>query len=271
MTRPRSLLGRFLVARRAACTPEQAGLDRDARRRVSGLRRDEVATRAGISLEYYIRLEQGRVTRPSTQVVDTLARALCMDDVHTDYLHRLARGAFAPARPVTPETTETLRCLLSQWPACPAHVADASFDILAANEAMIALTGGDLAPGGNALLRLFRPDVRDSVQGWERIARDAVAAFRFNADLRAPRVRELHADLSRDPDFERIWSLYEVAQPSTFELSLHADGLGDLRMNVQNFIPPAHPGYFVTVYFAEPGSAAAQLFSHLRRPAAVAA
>lgn len=271
MARRSSPLGVFLAARRAACVPEDFGVERDGRRRVAGLRRDEVAARAGISLEYYVRLEQGRVTRPSDQVTESLARALRMDAVHADYLHRLARGAASPARPVTAQTTESLRVLLEQWPACPAYVTDSALDILAANDAMLALSGGGLAPGRNALLQTFRPESRQSVRDWERVARDAIASFRFHADPDSPRVRELLAQLADDPDFPRLWALHEVAQPSTFRLSARVDDLGELEIGVQNFTPPAHPGCFVTMYFATPGSVTANVFALLTAPSVVAA
>lgn len=271
MARRSSPLGAFLAARRAACDPEDFGVERDTRRRVAGLRRDEVAARAGISLEYYIRLEQGRVTRPSGQVTEALARALQMDAVHTAYLERLARGATTPARPVTAQTTESLRLLLAQWPASPAYVTDSALDILAANDAMLALSGGDLGPGRNALLQTFRPESRASIVDWERVARDAIAAFRFNADPDSARVEELLAELADDPDFPRLWALHEVAQPSTFHLSAHAGDFGELEIGVQNFTPPALPGCFVTMYFAAPGSVAAQVFARLGAPSVVAA
>ena len=271
MPRRHSPLGAFLTARRTACAPADVGIAPDARRRVAGLRRDEVANLAGISLEYYVRLEQGRVTRPSDQVTAALARALRMDAVHTDYLHRLARGGTTPARPVTPQTTESLRVLLAQWSASPAYVTDSALDILAANDAMVALSGGDLIPGRNALLRTFLPEARESIDDWERVARDAIAAFRFHADPGSARVREILDQLADDPDFPRLWALHEVAQPSTFHLRARAGELGEIEFGVQNFTPPAHPGCLVTLYFAAPGSVAAEVFARLVRPAAVAA
>lgn len=263
MTRCHSPLGSFLLERRNTCTPQSVGLPVDPRRRVSGLRRAEVAELSGISVEYYMRLEQGRVTTPSAQVVEALARTLHLDPVQTEYAHRLARGATLAPRPIPAQTTESLRILLDQWSASPAYVTDSNLDVLAANDVMIALTDGGLAPGANALMQTFHPQSRRTVRDWENVARDAIAALRFNADPRSPRLRELVDHLSRDADFARMWALHEVAQPSTFRLSVHNDALGDLEIGVQNFTPPALPGCVLTVYFATPGSAAALAFDRL--------
>lgn len=271
MTRSHTPLGSFLLARRNACTPESAGIGIDPRRRVSGLRRAEVAELSGISEEYYVRLEQGRVSSPSAQVIESLARALRLDPVQTAYVHRLSHGASHPPRPIPDQTAESLRILLDQWSANPAYVADSNQDILAANDAMRALSEGRLTAGANALVQTFHPVARRSVRNWERVARDAIASLRFNADPRSPRLREIVGQLSQDADFARMWALHEVAQPSTFELEAMRDGLGELRLGVQNFIPPALPGCVVTVYFAAPGSAAAQVLARLTAPVRLAA
>jgi transcriptional regulator with XRE-family HTH domain len=147
-------LGDYLRARRQQLSPDDVGLVAGRRRRVAGLRREEVATLAGISSAYYLRLEQGRDTRPSGQVVEALARALRLDLKATKYLHRLASatGSSRP-QPVGDTVADTLRQLIDQLPV-PVAVGNRYLDVLAANPCARALCPG-LAPGENVLCWLF--------------------------------------------------------------------------------------------------------------------
>ena len=173
-----SALGDYLRARREQVRPEDVGLAAGARRRVAGLRREELATLAGISSAYYLRLEQGRDTRPSGQVVDALARALRLDVKATDYLHRLAG---APSGRLPPSTGETvangLGQLIDQFP-MPALVASRCQDVLAANSCARALSPG-FAPGQNFLRwRLLDPAARELYVDWEEATEIAVSGLR---------------------------------------------------------------------------------------------
>lgn len=140
-------LGDYLRARREQLRPEDVGLAVGARRRVPGLRREELAMLAGISPTYYVRLEQGRDTRPSAQVVDALARALQLDGKGIDYLHRLASATASPRPQPTEEAVAPLGQLINQLP-LPAVVLDRYGVVLAANPSAGALSPG-FTPGQN--------------------------------------------------------------------------------------------------------------------------
>ena len=160
-------LGDYLLARREQLCPEDVGLVAGTRRRVAGLRREEVATLAGISCAYYLRLEQGKDTRPSEQVVEALARALLLDLKATEYLHRLANG-MGSRRPQSADDTvaESLRQLIDQVPV-PVVLGNCYMDMLAANPCARALSPG-LEPGENLLHWVFLdPAARDFYVHWD--------------------------------------------------------------------------------------------------------
>ena len=160
-------LGDYLRARREQICPEDVGLVAGMRRRVAGLRREEVATLAGISSAYYLRLEQGRDTRPSEQVVEALARALRLDLKATEYLHRLATGV-GSRRPQAADTVaESLRRLIDQVPV-PVVLGNCYMDVLAANACARALAPG-FSPGRNLLHWVFMlrpPEISTSIGTW---------------------------------------------------------------------------------------------------------
>ena len=135
-------LGAFLRARREQLTPGQAGVPAGERRRVSGLRREEVAILAGISNEYYLRLEQGKDTHPSDQILNALAAALQLDDEASAYLHRLAHPAPAARKRRARRQTDQghLQQLLDSWPTTPAYALNATGHVTAANRLAVALS-----------------------------------------------------------------------------------------------------------------------------------
>jgi transcriptional regulator with XRE-family HTH domain len=139
-------LGEFLRARREQLRPEDVGLAAGARRRVAGLRREELAMLAGISSDYYLRLEQGRDTNPSAQVVDALARALQLDVKATEYLHQLANPSVSGRGAAATDATDGLAELIDQFP-MPAIVANRCLDVLTANPVARALSPGLRARG----------------------------------------------------------------------------------------------------------------------------
>lgn len=261
MSSYRTTLSEFLRARRTQRQPEDVGIVRERGRRVPGLRRDEVAKLAGVSSEYYMRLEQGRVSSPSTQVMDALARALLLDEVAVDYLYRLAGStpARTPARP-----SQAAEDALRRWSfTSPAYVIDGNMDVLAANDLMVTLSGGTIVPGTNVAIQAFSPDSRRNLRNWESIARDASAALRYLGDPDSPRFRAVVDELSHDADFARFWSLHEVKRPAQYTVDSHVDGVGDISIDVQNFALPGLTGCTVTVYFAEPGSTTDRIFRAL--------
>lgn len=249
----RTTLGEFLRARRDACQPEDVGLTREYGRRVAGLRRDEVAKLAGMSSEYYMRLEQGRVDSPSRQVLDAIARALCLNALSTDYLYRLA-GIGAPR--VTPphHPRDSLERVLRRWRFTPAYIMDCNFDVVAVNDLMFSISQGDIYRGMNALELTFSDSRRRIMEDWETMAREAVAAFRYRSDDQSERHAEILRSMSADADFARLWARHEVTLPIDYEVRASVDGLGDLVLDVQNFTLPDFQGHTISLYTAEEGS-----------------
>lgn len=252
-------VGRFLRARRDALQPEDVGLRRDAGRRVPGLRREEVAALAGVSLEYYLRLEQGRDHQPSTQVLAALARALRLDAAEREYLSRLVTGFLAvPApREASVVVGERLTSLVDRFSHTPTFVSNAVQDVVISNPLARAL-GEALQPGRNLLLELFDPEVKRTTPGWDETARRAVATLRLFADHGSSRLQEVVGTLSvRDEDFRRWWAGHEVATtPLLGRFSATVDGFGQVDLDYDNLAVPEHPGYVVTILRARAGTVA---------------
>ncbi|TQJ30012.1 helix-turn-helix domain-containing protein [Microbacterium sp. SLBN-146] len=267
----RTNLGDFLRARRDACQPEDVGIDRERHRRVAGLRRDEVAALAGMSTEYYVRLEQGRVDSPSRQVLDALARALRLSTVSTDYLYRLA-GLGAPrVASIAPQSRDAMNSVLRRWRYTPAYIMDCNLDVVAANDLMIAVSRGEVRPGVNAVELTFSTDRQVVLEDWERTARETVATFRYLTDDTSRRHHEILEKVSDDPDFARFWKLHEVNLPTNYEVRADVEGLGELCVDVQNLTLPDFHGHTVTLYTAEEGSFTDEVLRQLAGSLEVAA
>jgi transcriptional regulator with XRE-family HTH domain len=259
---PRAL-GAFLKARRSQLTPQDCGLpEPETARRVTGLRREEVARLAAISVDYYTRLEQGRV-RASAPVLITLARALRLDDDQQRYLYELAGRADAlprrrrPAQRVRP----AMRRLLAQLTATPALVLGKRLDILAWNPAATALfTDFEIIPPDrrNYLRLLFtNPAVRELHENWQHDAREAVAALRMEAaaDAADPDLSRLVGDLSvQDPDFRRWWAEHHV-NTATYGTKHYTHRLvGKLTLDCDTWASPDGEGQRLMVLTAEQGT-----------------
>lgn len=201
-----NLLGDYVRARRELVTPEQAGIPSVGVRRVSGLRREEVAMLAGISADYYLRLEQGRDRNPSAQVLESLARVLQLDDDATAYLLRLGVGK--PRRRRRRSRKETVppgvAKLVVTLP-LPAYMEGRYFDVLAANALATALSPR-LVAGGNRLRDVFLDPAEQALYpDWEDAAQGMVAGFResVGTDTDDPRFIELVGELSRQPSLQQ--------------------------------------------------------------------
>ena len=259
-------LGDYLRARREQICPEDVGLVAGRRRRVAGLRREEVATLAGISCAYYLRLEQGQDTHPSGQVVEAIARALLLDLKATEYLHRLAT-ATDNRRPLTAEDTvsESLCQLIDQL-SVPVVVGNRYLDALAANACARALCPG-YEPGGNMLRWVFvAPSARDFYVHWDAITDIAVCEFREVAgtDLGDPRLCALIDELSaRSPRFRELWARADVGY-RTGPLDFRHPRLGELHLHRTRLRVPHSDGQHMLIYHAEPGSESAQALEELR-------
>lgn len=259
-----SALGDFLRARREQIRPENVGLDSGPRRRVPGLRREELAMLAGISVDYYLRLEQGRDEHPSAQVLDAIARALRLDVKATEHLHRLAglRAAQGP-RPVAETAADGLDQLIDQIP-LPAIVANRYQDVLAANAIARALSPG-FAPGENFLRwRLLAPAARDFFVDWDEATEVAVSGLRESAagDLGDPRLRALIDELSAGSDrFRELWARADVGY-RTGILHMRHPVVGDLYLRRTRLsVPDSDADMFI--YHPEPGSDSAKALAAL--------
>ena len=261
-------LGHYLRARRELVRPEAAGLpEGGGRRRVSGLRRSEVAQLAGISTEYYVKLEQGREVHPTDQVLVALSRALQLDATATSYLRSLARLPELPAVPAQSDEHARVRWLIDSWPHTAAIIHDRHNDIIASNALMLALVPAFRSGENSLVALLLEPSVR-LLYGdeWEGLAARSVALLRTNAGLPpyAERTEELVAMLSRDSElFRTVWprndvyggtsGVHRITHPSAGALTLHFARL-----------PLAGPAdHSIFLYYAEPGSPTAAALSEL--------
>ena len=259
-------LGDYLLARREQLRPEDVGLVAGMRRRVVGLRREEVATLAGISCAYYLRLEQGQDTRPSGQVVEALARALLLDLKATEYLHRLA-NATDKRRPQSAEDTvaESLCQLIDQLPV-PVVVGNRYLDSLAANASARAFSPA-MEPGENLLRWIFvAPAARDFYVDWDVVTDIVVCEFREVAgtDLGDPRLCAMIEELSaHSPRFPELWARADVGyRPGP--MHIRHPQVGDLHLHRTRLRVPHSDGQHLLIYHAEPGSESAKALEALR-------
>ena len=260
-----SALGDYLRARREQVRPEDVGLAAGARRRVAGLRREELATLAGISSAYYLRLEQGRDTRPSAQVVDALARALRLDVNATEYLHRLATEPGGRPHSAGETVANGLDQLIDQF-LMPAIVASRCQDVLAANPCARALSPG-FAPGQNFLRwRLLDPAARELYVDWDEATAIAVSGLRdvVGSDVSDPRLRMLIDELSAASQrFRELWARADVGYRPGIIHMRHPQ-VGDLFLHRTSLNVPHSDGQHLLIFYAEPGSESAEALEELR-------
>ncbi|MGK5550058.1 helix-turn-helix domain-containing protein [Actinomadura kijaniata] len=246
-----NLLGEFLKARRGRVPPSRAHLPAPGRRRVAGLRRDELARLASISEPYLTRLEQGVDRHPSPQVLRALAQALELDADTTAYLFSLAAD---PVRPAETEVTAEVHQLLDTWAGSPAYVRNRRFDVLAANKLARALAPM-YEPGHNLARDMFlTPQARSLFPDWPQIAAQTAAALRAEADPRDPRTASLVTELQVDQDFRRLWAQHD-ARPSRDELKRFAHPtVGNLALRRQALTVGGAEHQVIIIYQAAPGS-----------------
>jgi transcriptional regulator with XRE-family HTH domain len=258
-------LGDFLRARREQVRPEDVGLVGGARRRVAGLRREELALLAGISSDYYLRLEQGRDTHPSAQVLDALARALRLDVKASEYLHQLASPASVARDPAGTDAIDGVDELIDQFP-MPTIVASRCLDVLAANPLARALSPG-FAPGQNFLRwRLFEPAARELFVDWDEATDIAVSGLREAAgsDPDDPRLTSLVDELSVASErFRELWARADVGYRVSV-IPMRHPKVGDLYLHTNRFNIPHSGGQHMLTYRAEPGSDSAKALDALR-------
>ncbi|WP_314411640.1 helix-turn-helix transcriptional regulator [Streptomyces kroppenstedtii] len=258
-------LGDFLRARRNRLRPRDVGLEPGGRRKVTGLRREELALLAGLSTDYYQRMEQGREVRPSDGVLDALADALVLDDEERRHLFTLAHAA---RRPVpsrvergperVPDSTRRLLGVMDT----PAVVLGRHLDLLAWNTMAEVLLG---SPAGlpshrlNMLLLMFDDTLTDerSCSDWERQALDYIGMMRsaVAADPTHPRATAVVGELSiRSAEFRRLWARHDVGAAVSGTKTFHVPEVGDVVLDWDTYPLPGAPGSVMLVWTAEPGS-----------------
>ena len=264
-----NLLGEFLRARRELTRPEDHGLP-VGRRRVPGLRREEVAMLAGISAEYYLRLERGRDRHPSAQVVEALARVLELDEESTAYLASLATPAPRPPRRSRREPERVapqIARLLDAMPGVPAFVIGRCMDVLAQNRLAELLCGG--IPGdGNMVRHVFLdPAARQTYPDWSDVAEETVAALRASAADAPddPRLVTLVGELSvKSAEFRRLWARHDVRAKSDGTKRMVSPAVGEVTLSWEALAVASAPGQLVVTYFAEPGSPSEEALAALQ-------
>jgi transcriptional regulator with XRE-family HTH domain len=249
-------LGRFIRARRELVTPADVGLPEGPRRRTPGLRREELALLAGISIDYLVRLEQGRDRHPSAQVLDALGRVLALDEETLAHLHELAvdRPRRRPARRRPERVRPSLARLVEDMPQ-PAFITGRHLDVLAANALAVALSPA-FVPGRNVVRETFlgtccypEPD---------KVRADTAAALRASVgtDLDDPRLTELVGELSlKSPEFRRLWARQDVRNKTTGRKRYDNPLVGALELSYDTLEISGADGQLLVVYSAEPGSA----------------
>ncbi|WAP60318.1 helix-turn-helix domain-containing protein [Streptomyces sp. S465] len=249
-----NLLGGYLRARRALVTPEQVGLPAGAHRRVPGLRREEVAMLAGISADYYLRLERGRDKNPSPQVLASLARVLRLDELAQEYLLGLAASRPRPRRRRKPERVPPRLHQLLASVQVPAFVEGRAFDVLASNRLAVALSPR-LQPGYNRLRSLlFDPEEQAFQQDWARSTAGFIAAFRTSIgdDIDTPRAVELVGELAQSSErFRTLWERHDVRDLEGGTTTVNHPVVGELRLH-RDKLPV--DDLLLVLYYADQGS-----------------
>jgi len=261
----------FLTSRRGRITPDQAGLPTygTSPRRVPGLRREEVALLAGVSVDYYTRLERGNPGGVSDTVLDALARALQLDDTERAHLFDLARATQTSAprrrRRVQQRVRPSVQHMLDAMEGLPAFVRNGRLDILGANRLGRALYAGQFdspgQPPNTARFFFLDPRATSFYADWDRVATDVVAVLRAEAG-RDPYDRDLSdlvGELSTRSDlFRTLWAAHNVRTHDTGSKRFHHPVVGELTLTFESMELVADPGLTMFVYTAEPGSRSEQ-------------
>ncbi|HLM05786.1 MAG TPA: helix-turn-helix transcriptional regulator [Blastococcus sp.] len=274
-------LREFLATRRARITPQQAGLPTyGGHRRVKGLRREELALLAGVSVEYYTRLERGNAHGVSDSVLEALVRALQLDEAERAHLYDLARTANATARtrrrPPQQRVRPGVRRLLDAMNGVPAFVQNGRLDVLAANtlaRALYANLFDDAGPGrragrapNHARYTFLDPRAADFYPDWNRAAADSVSLLRAQAG-RSPDDRELTELIgeltTRSERFSALWATHNVRWHTTGTKHFHHPVAGDLSLAYEGLELTADPGQTLITFTAEPGSPSQQALTFL--------
>jgi len=259
----------FLTSRRAKITPDQVGLPvYGGNRRVAGLRREEVALLAGVSVDFYTRLERGNLNGVSDSVLEALARALQLDEAERAHLFDLARTANTTAatartrrRPAQQHVRPGVQRILDAMTTAPAYVRNGRMDILSANQLGYAvfapIFANPVRPANIARFLFLDPAAREFYVEWDRLASDTVALLRAEAggDPYDRALSDLIGELStRSDTFRTRWAAHNVRFHRTGVKHLHHPVVGDLRLTFESMELTADAGLRLNAYSAEPGS-----------------
>jgi len=264
----RAELSEFLRTRRARLKPEDVGLpDFGRHRRVPGLRREELAQLAGVSVAYYTRLEQGNGRNVSAEVLDSIARALRLTDAEHAHLTHLAKPKQHKKKPAgrPQQVRRGLLQLLDALDGVPAYVSGRRTDILAWNRMAAAVFGdwGELPAQERNWARMvfLQPEYRDLFVEWEQKASDVVSFLRMDAGCYPddPRLSALVGELSvKSEEFRRLWATHDVREKSYGVKHLRHPLVGELKLNFEAFRLADDEGQALMTYHAEPGSPSAE-------------
>jgi transcriptional regulator with XRE-family HTH domain len=263
----RAELSEFLRTRRARLKPEDVGLpDYGRHRRVPGLRREELAQLAGVSVAYYTRLEQGNGRNVSAEVLDSIARALRLNDAEHSHLIHLAKPKQNKKRSAAraQQVRGALGQLLDSMDGVPAYVVGRRSDVLAWNRMAAALFGdwGELPERERNWARMvfLKPEYRDLFVDWEQKASDVVGYLRLDAGCHPddPRLSALVGELSvKSGDFRRLWARHDVKEKTHGVKLLRHPLVGELTLSFETFRLGDDPEQSLVTYHAEPGSPSA--------------
>jgi transcriptional regulator with XRE-family HTH domain len=269
----RSEVREYLMSRRAKLTPELAGIPSGPNRRVKGLRRSEVAMLAGVSVEYYSKLERGSIAGASASVLDAVAEALQLDETERAHLLDLARAADGiptsgrPRRRTSrnPALRPSLQWALGSITDGPAFVRNAHQDMLATNELGRAfyspLVGGGGRTPNLARFQFLNPASRDFYPDWDLFAEMCVAVMRAEAgrDPHNKHLQDLVGELStRSEVFRRLWGAHDVRTHGSGTKRFVHPVIGELTLAYEELAITAEPGHVLLIYSAEPGSSSAE-------------
>jgi transcriptional regulator with XRE-family HTH domain len=265
VNRHRAELGAFLRSRRDRLTPAQAGMEPfPGPRRVPGLRREELAVLAGVSADYYSRVEQGRQPVVSPEVLDALATALRLDDIERAHLHDLAGGGGRARPDERPQQADpSLLRLMAALDHLPVLLLGRGTEVLAANVLLTAVLGRSFEPGDSLVQYLFLdPSARERILNWAGFASAATGALRREAAKHPHdrRLRRLIDDLRRaDPDVARWWDDFGVSDWAPATKQIAHPVAGRLSFDIETVEAPHEPDQHLIVYTAPPGSATHRL------------
>ncbi|WP_427885768.1 helix-turn-helix transcriptional regulator [Kribbella sp. GL6] len=259
----RAELSEFLKTRRARVRPEELGIKvYSGRRRVPGLRREELAQAAGVSADYYVRLEQGRTDNVSQEILDAVADVLKLTDDERKHLAVLAKPVRRKRRRTTTQRVRPgLQRLLDSMTDVPAFVLGYRMDVLAWNELAAALNGFDQKQPNVPRMVFLDPALRDFYPAWEEVAEESVDYLRMYAGRHPddPELAELVGELSiHSPEFREYWARHDVKDKTYGAKLLHHPVVGEIAVSYETLQLPGDPDQLLVTYTVEPGSTSEQ-------------